>query len=261
MIAVCLKWILGDERYVQLSYADQAALELAVTMAAIVGDTVRAVTAGPEAADIVLRSALSVGADEVRRIDLDSGASSARVARNLAPALAGCRWIWCGDYSSDRGSGSVPAFLAGELHYGQALGVISVDLPASAGSPLMARRRLDGGRREVLEVRGPAVLSVEGSTARLRRASLRQSMAASKAPIPVTRADRDGDVTDHGTLRPFRPRPRVVPAPEGLSALDRVRRVTETSSTKGHGDVVELEPRPAAERIVSTLRQWQYLDQ
>lgn len=261
MIAVCLKWILGDERYVQLSYADQAALELALTMAAVTGDSVRAVTAGPEAADSVLRSALSVGVDEVRRIDLDSRAHSSAVAEGLVPALTGCRWIWCGDYSSDRGSGSVPAFIAGELRYGQALGVIAVDLPSGAGRPLVARRRLDGGRREVLEVRGPAVLSVEGSTARLRRASLRQSMAASKASIPVTRVERPADVTDHGILRSFRPRARVVPAPEGRSALDRVRRVTETTSTKGHGDVVELEPRPAAERIVSTLRQWQYLDQ
>lgn len=261
MIAVCLNWILGDERYVQLSYADQAALELALSLAATTGDSVRAVTAGPEAAETVLRSALSVGVNEVRRIDLDPSASSVTVARSLVPALTGCRWIWCGDYSSDRGSGSVPAFLAGELRYGQALGVISVDLPSGAGIPLMARRRLDGGRREVLEVRGPAVLSVEGSTARLRRASLRQSMAASKAPIPVTHVDQAADVADHGTLRPFRARARVVPAPEGRSALDRVRRITETSSSKGHGEVVDLEPRAAAERIVSTLRQWQYLDQ
>lgn len=261
MIGVCLKWIPGDERYVQLSYADQSALELALSMASAIGDGVRAVTAGPEAAETVLRSALAVGVDEVRRLDLESGASSANVAESLAPAFAGCQWIWCGDYSSDRGSGSVPAFLAGELRYGQALGVISVDLPSSAGSPLVARRRLDGGRREVLEIRGPAVVSVEGSTARLRRASLRQSMAASKVRIPVNRVDQATDISDPGSLRPFRPRPRVVPAPEGRSALDRVRRVTETSSTKGHGEVVELEPRPAAERIVSALRQWQYLDQ
>ncbi|MGA0879373.1 MAG: hypothetical protein ACO3SP_09675, partial [Ilumatobacteraceae bacterium] len=224
-------------------------------------DAVQAVTAGPRAAENVLRSALAVGVDEVRRIDLDSGTSSAAVAEYLAPALSDCQWIWCGDYSSNRGSGSVPAFLAGELRYGQALGLISVDLPSVAGSPLVVRRRLDGGRREVLEVRGPAVLSVEGSAARLRRASLRQSMAASKVRIHVNEVDQVADMADHGSLRPFRPRPRVVSAPEGRSALERVRRVTETSSTKGHGEVVELEPRPAAERIMSALRQWQYLDQ
>lgn len=261
MIAVCLKWILGDERYVQLSYADQAALELALSMAAVTGDSVRAVTAGPEAAETVLRSALSVGANEVRRIDIDPRAGSASVARSLAPALADCRLIWCGDYSSDRGSGAVPVFLAGELRYGQALGIISVDLPTGPDAELVVRRRLDGGRREVLAVGGPAVLSVEGSAARLRRASLRESMAASKASIPVTHVDEFADIADHAILRPFRPRPRVVPAPEGRSALDRVRRITESTSAKGHGEVVELDPRAAAERIMSALRQWQYIDQ
>lgn len=261
MIAVCLKWAAGDERFVQLSYADQAALELALSMAAATGDRVRAVTAGPESAETVLRSALAVGVDEVCRVELDPRATSAAAAGALARVLGDSHWIWCGDYSTDGGSGSVPAFVAGELGYGQALGVISVDLPTSAGEPVVARRRLDGGRREILELRGPAVLSVEGSAARLRRASLRQSMTASKALVPVTVPEQSPELADHGTLRPFRPRPRVVPAPEGRSALERVRRITDTSSAKGHGETVELEPRQAAERILAALRQWQYLDQ
>ncbi|MFM7756502.1 MAG: mycofactocin-associated electron transfer flavoprotein beta subunit [Actinomycetota bacterium] len=265
MIAVCLKWSLGDdrdERFVQLSYADQAALELALTTAARTGETVRAVTAGPMGADTVLREALAVGVDEVRRIELDADVPSATVAAALRSAVADCRFVWCGDYSSDRGSGSVPAFLAAELDYGQALGLIAVDLPERSDDPLRVRRRLDGGRREVLEIRGPAVLSVEGSTARLRRAPLRDTMTASRAEIPVDQPPLAAPpaVVEVGTTRPFRPRARVVPAPRGDRALDRVRMVTDTSAAKGHGEVVHLEPRPAAERIVSALRQWNYLE-
>lgn len=265
MIAVCLKWSLGDdrdERFVQLSYADQAALELALTTAARTGETVRAVTAGPMGADTVLREALAVGVDEVRRIELDADVPSAMVAAALRSAVADCRLVWCGDYSSDRGSGSVPAFLAAELDYGQALGLIAVDLPERSDDPLRVRRRLDGGRREVLEIRGPAVLSVEGSTARLRRAPLRDTMTASRAEIPVDQPPLAAPpaVVEVGATRPFRPRARVVPAPRGDRALDRVRMVTDTSAAKGHGEVVHLEPRPAAERIVSALRQWNYLE-
>lgn len=265
MIAVCLKWSLGDdrdERFVQLSYADQAALELALTTAARTGETVRAVTAGPAGADTVLREALAVGVDEVRRIELDADVPSATVATALRSVVSDCRLVWCGDYSSDRGSGSVPAFLAAELDYGQALGLIAVDLPERSDDSLRVRRRLDGGRREVLEIRGPAVLSVEGSTARLRRAALRDTMSASRADIPVGEPPHPATsaMVEVGTTRPFRPRARVVPAPRGDRALDRVRMVTDTSAAKGHGEVVHLEPRPAAERIVSALRQWNYLD-
>lgn len=266
-IAVCLKWPVsgsGDERFAELSYADQAAMEYALLTGAHFGQSVRAVTAGPAEADKILRQAVAVGVDEAYRIDLDSTSTSALVAHNLSLILGDCHLIWCGDYSSDRGSGSVPAFLAGELNIGQALGLIDVEIPASASDPLHVRRRLDGGRRELLAVQGPAVLSVEGSAARLRRAPLRATMAAANAPIttitPTTRGRLDIDAIPN--VRPFRPRPRPVAAPIGLSALDRVRQVTDIAkgSEKTRSEVVELEPKEAAERILASLRAWNHLD-
>lgn len=269
-IAVCLKWALvgsGDERYAELSYADQAALEFALLTGAHYGLPVRAVTAGPPKAEKILRHALAVGADEAYRIDLDSDSSSALVARRLAAVVDQCQFIWCGDYSSDRGSGSVPAFLAAELNIGQALGLISVDIAHSTSDPLRVRRRLDGGRRELLDVRGPAVLSVEGSAARLRRAPLRATMAAANAPIitsvPIETVSSPSEATGVPTMQPFRPRPRVIAAPRAASALDRVRQVTDISkgsSEKGRSETLELEPDEAAARILAALRTWNYLD-
>ncbi len=269
-IAVCLKWALvgnGDERYAELSYADQAALEFALLTGAHFGQPVRAVTAGPVQADKILRQALAVGVHDAHRIELDSDSSSSLVARSLAPYVADCQLIWCGDYSSDRGSGSVPAFLAAELDIDQALGLISVGIPSNTDEPLQVRRRLDGGRRELLAVRGPAVLSVEGSAARLRRASLRATMAVADTAItarPSAESLRNrGDIGIAPTLRPFRPRPRVIEAPRGDSALDRVRQVTnlaQGSSDKGRSELVELEPQEAAARILAALRHWNYLD-
>jgi electron transfer flavoprotein beta subunit len=266
-IAVCLKWALrgtGDERYGELSYADQAALEFALLTGAHFSQPVRAVTAGPPEADKILREAVAVGVNEVCRVDVDVDISSALVAQSLLDVVQDCLLIWCGDYSSDRGSGSVPAFLAAELEFSQALGLISVDIPTSTTAPLQARRRLDAGRREVLEVHGPAVISVEGSAARLRRASLRATMAASNAVIATRHAPDSihqvNEIVTAPAVAPFRPRPRVVEAPQGQTALDRVRQVTDTASAKAHGETVELEPDQAAERIMSALRLWNYLD-
>jgi electron transfer flavoprotein beta subunit len=164
--------------------------------------------------------------------------------------------IWCGDYSVDRGSGSVPAFIAARLSCDQALGLVEIEIPANAQQAISALRRLDGGRRERLEIHGPAVISVEGSTARLRRASLKGSMAAKKQDISVVSASPTA--IDMAPVRPYRPRARAVAAPVGSSALDRVKQITDTSSAKGHGETVHLEPREAAELIMKKLREWGY---
>jgi len=58
--------------------------------------------------------------------------------------------------------------------------------------------------------------------------------------------------------RPYRPRPRVLPAPVGATALDRVRALTASGTAAPHGETVTLEPADAAARILATLREWGY---
>jgi len=264
-IAVCLKWINAsgqpettdaDDRYMGISYADQAALEYALRCAERNNEDVLVVTAGPEGAEVVLRDAISRGAHRSARINIDRLSDSSTIARAIAQVVANCSQIWCGDYSADRGSGSVPAFIAAELSIDQALGLVEIEVPPDVQHPIKALRRLDGGRREQLEILGTAVISVEGSTARLRRASLKGSMSASKHIVEVVPANNSAN--DAPPMRPYRPRARAVAAPVGYSALDRVRQITDTSSAKGHGETVHLEPREAAELIVNKLREWGY---
>lgn len=258
-IAVCLKWSLPptepDERFSGISLADQAALESALVESESTGLPVTVVTAGPAGADRALREGLARGASRAIRVDLDLGAPSIDVAKALASVTADAHHIWCGDYSADRGSGSVPAYLAAITSRGQALGLVSVN---ETGGRIHAIRRLDGGRREQLRVEGSAVLSVEGSVARLRRASLAGTLSADRASIQVVQAPQ-GHV-EAPMSRPFRPRARVVSAPRGSSALDRVRQVIDTSSSTGHGETVELEPSAAAHRIIDALAEWGYLE-
>jgi len=260
MIAVCLKWVqphgTSDDRFAGISAADQSALELALRAAEVRGDEVVAITMGPAGAERALRDALACGATRAVRIDADNGSTSLDVATAIAHEVGSADLVWCGDYSADRGSGSVPAFLAARLGVDQALGLIDVDIDG-IGSQIRAVRRLDGGRREILAISGRAVLSVEGSTARLRRASLRSVIAADSASIVVRSAPSAPH--DNVELVPYRPRARVLPAPSGASALDRVRVLTDAGGTPSRSETVVLEPTDAARRILQALREWGYL--
>jgi electron transfer flavoprotein beta subunit len=247
-----------DPRFTGLSDADLAALEWALRCADAWGGTVVAVTAGPPVADSILHFALGDGA-EARRVNLTHDAPSETVAAALAPALAGCDLVWCGDHSLDRGSGSVPAYLAALLGARQALGLVAIELDGSPGV-VMATRRLDGGRRERLRVRAPGVLSVEGATARLRRASVGSWLAARRSAIDV----RPGPpVIEPGsrTTRPFRPRARVLPAPVGQTARERIVALTDTGLPAAAATTaVALAPGEAAARILAALAEWGYRD-
>lgn len=275
-VGVCWKWVSldnevdPDHRWAGVSAADEAALEVGLRLVDASPSeeaTATVVTLGPAGADAVLRDAIAVGATSAIRIDASTELDSSTVATALASQLRACDVIVCGDYSADRGTGSVPAFLADELGAAQALGLVSVDTsvapgpPAGAASgsqrtPIRVVRRLDGGRREVLDVPTPAVLSVEGSVARLRRAPLAASLASRSAPVSVVAGP-------HGRLpetevHPYRPRARSVPAPAG-DTLARVRDILAIGGADERAEVVTLEPPDAARRIVDQLRDWGYL--
>jgi electron transfer flavoprotein beta subunit len=232
----------ADARRADLSPPDAAALERARRIAEAWGGHTLAIAAGPPGIDSVLRQALAVGAD-VRRVPygpddspepgtVDAAELVADPAE-LAAALAGAlravgspALVVCGDRSARRGAGAVPAFLAHQLGAAQALGLVSLRL-ADEGAELIGERRLDGGWRERLRIRPPAVCSVEAAGVRLRRASLAAMLAAADAPIPVSPAIPASGPrrVSAGPARPYRPRPRVVPAPAG-STRDRLLALT-----------------------------------
>ncbi|MEK7425461.1 MAG: mycofactocin-associated electron transfer flavoprotein beta subunit [Actinomycetota bacterium] len=260
MIAVCLKFTArggpDDDRFSGVSAADQAALETALLLSAAGGDEVLAVAAGPRAVRRILRDALACGARRALHIECAPDGDSRDIAFELAAAVRGADVVVCGDHSLDRGSGSVPAFIAHHLHAAQALGLVSVEAPAPAAQSIKAVRRLDGGRREVLEVPLPCVLSVEGSVASLRRAALPDALASTAAAIEHRIASPPHHFAPPAVVTPFRPRARTLPAPAGDDVLGRLRLLTDAVGHSAHGEHVELTPRAGAERIVEVLREW-----
>lgn len=250
MIAVCVKSIVG-----QLSAADEAAIEMALRHSEANQQSVTVVTVGTPAADHGLRVALASGAAHAVRVDAPDDLESAAVAAALVPVVTHSAAIWCGDYSADRGSGSVPAFLAHLLQRQQALGLIGVEFD----DPMRAVRRLDGGRREHLHITGPAVFSVEGSVARLRRAALRAALAAQSSEVLPLAGLAAVGARLPANRRAYRPRARALAAPVGEAPLDRLRTLTDATAATRQGRTIEAEPRVAAQQIIAALDGWGYL--
>ena len=248
-----------DRRSSGLSLADAAALEWALRLGEAWELPVTAITAGPAEAQSVLRDAAAFGAGRLVRVPEEAGAPSEAVARSLAPLLGGAVVVCCGDYSADRGTGAVPAFLAGELAAAQALGLTRLT-PEGAGV-LVGQRRLDGGRRERLRVSAPAVISVEPGAARLRRAPLSGLMAASQATIETPATDGTTARRRVHVLRtlPYRPRPKTLPPPSGGSPRDRLLALTGSESERTPPRMVRAAPEEAADELIRYLKDQGYL--
>ena len=251
-----------DRLGVGLSPADAAGLEHALRIADAWSGRVVAVCVGPASVDPVLREVAALGVAVVRvplgdegdghRYVAELAEDERGLARTLAAAIAPFglpELVVCGDRSVDRGSGALPAYLAVELGAAQALGLVALE-PVDGERILVAERRLDAGWRERLRVPLPAVCSVEGAGVRLRRATLAGALALDGVHTPIDRslevALAAGPGLVHvGPTRPFRPRTRVLPAPEAVDP--RLRLLALTGALVAHDPPTVVEPADAAE--------------
>jgi len=256
------------------SPADFAALEHALRLAERWHAVVIAATVGPPAAGALLRTALAAGADGALRVEHAGRADGTDPIRLVggdpgpAAALAAALrhhygtpdLVMCGDRTTDRGTGSFPAFLAAQLNAQQALGAVHIE-PGDDGA-LRVTRRLDGGRREVLRANGPIVVSVEAAGVRLRRASLPTVLAGQQAPISVARPMRAMTAPRVRTLaaHPYRPRPQEMLRPTGAT-IDRLHELTGALTEQTPPTVIgPLDPGQAAEELLGYLRRHGYLE-
>jgi electron transfer flavoprotein beta subunit len=275
MIVVCMKWAAlrpdvdaltgettADTRWSGSSLADQAALELALQMATRRSTSVTVLTVGSSDAEAILRDALACGAQDVVRIDAPPTLPSQAVANNIASWIKtvgaqNIELVLCGDWSADRGSGSVPVFLAEALGLDDACGLVAIDV---SDDVVHAERRLDGGRRERLRIDLPAVLSVAGVTARLRRAPLSGLLRAKSATITVVPATFDRTDLEPVRAAPYRPRTRVLDGPStSLSPLRRVEILTGALNERTPPRKLTLDPDAAADAILEQLTSWGYV--
>lgn len=255
-----------DEPSSALSRADQAALEWALRLAGIWSGGLAALTAGRRPSERVLRTALAAGASRALRVDLAPERPSEAVARALAAGIErlGAQVVICGDMSPDRGSGAVPAYLAAHLSAAQGLGLLDIKPDSSGRAKLQAWRRLDGGRRELLTLHPPCVLSVEGSSAVLRRSSLPAVLATSSGALPIevmTPAEPTPGPAElmavGAKTMPFRPRTHLIAPPDpSLDPLQRVIALTGATSDHAPAKTVVADPQVGADSLLDALRSW-----
>lgn len=167
--------------------ADSCAVEQAILLKEASGGTVHSVTIGPKEDDVMIRMALAKGCDSSIRIEypeLDAKTHPLTIARILAAAIKGQEFdlVLTGVMAADDGHTAVGVALAEELGVPHAAMVKKVD--AGDGS-LRVVRELEGGIGEVIDIKLPAVLTVQTGINKPRYAQIMGIRAAQKKPLEV----------------------------------------------------------------------------
>ncbi len=141
---------------------DDYALEEAVQIKERTGGSVAAVTIGPEDADSTLRKCLARGADKAIRITDPKfiGSDSFATAKILQQAIKDQPFdlVLTGALAGDDGSAAVGPMLAELLGVRHVTMVKKIQLD---GNKAKVNRELEGGLEEIVEVKLPAVLTIQ----------------------------------------------------------------------------------------------------
>lgn len=165
-------------------FAVEAALQIREKNAAAKAE-ITALTLGPAAHADVLRTAYAMGVDHAVHLcdDAFGGADEIATARIIAAAVkdAGYELIVAGKHAIDYDSGQVGPALAECLGWPHAGAVIGIEWAADYKSATV-RRRIEGAE-EVVEVKLPALLTIDKGLVEPRYPSLPGLMKAKKRPI------------------------------------------------------------------------------
>lgn len=170
-----------------LNYYDEHGVEEALRIKERLGGTVTLVTAGPARAVEGLRAGLAMGADAAVHIQdaALAGLDHIGTARVLAAAIKPlpCDLVLCGKLSTDDNAGVVGPALAEFLGLPQATAVTKLEIGDGAKAAT-AHREVEGAV-ETLDVRLPAVITVERGINEPRYPSLPGIMRAKRTAVTV----------------------------------------------------------------------------
>ncbi|MFH1537364.1 MAG: electron transfer flavoprotein subunit beta/FixA family protein [bacterium] len=198
------KWVEADMHSAfRTSRFDEYAVEEALRIReAVPGAVVDAITAGPDRAKEVLRRAMGMGADGgIHILTDDRGYVSPFTTAARIAAVAGKRkydLILTGIMSEDEAQGQVGPMVAEMLGLPCATAVVSLKI-SSGSRPVYVEREIEGGCRDCLEIRLPALLTVQAGINRPRYPSLSNVMRANKAELKIF--DAGGLAVDGGRQR------------------------------------------------------------
>lgn len=185
------KWIREDDTSFDINEADNYALEEALRIKEKQGGEVVVVTLGPERAAKAVREALAKGADRGILVADDDyhQLDPLQLSASLAAVLGdeGFDLVLTGLQSDDHGFAQTGVMLAEILNYPHASIVVEI---AVSDHTLIAKRELESGWYQDVELPLPCLLTVQSGINKPRYAGMKGMMAAKKKQIK--RIDRAG---------------------------------------------------------------------
>jgi electron transfer flavoprotein beta subunit len=159
------------------------------------GGTVTVITVGPEESKEVLTRCLAMGADRALRIEDPSPSDPCRVARTLSHAAKNEAFdlILTGVQAEDDNCGQVGGRLAQMLGFRHAAIVNHVEIN---GNTARVRRELEGGIEEVLDLKLPAVLTIQTGINEPKYVSLAAILEAEDKEIKDVSSEEIGAMSE-----------------------------------------------------------------
>jgi electron transfer flavoprotein beta subunit len=178
---------------------DLVGLEAAVRLQERYGGRISVVTMGPPQAELVLREALSLGADEAILLSdrAFAGADTLATSYTLAKGIEKLHaqypvdLVLCGKQAIDGDTAQVGPGVATRLHYSQLTYVIEIEEIDESGRRIQVKRRIEGGV-QVVRAPLPALITTELELAKPRRASLPALIRSLRAEMQTWNAEALG---------------------------------------------------------------------
>lgn len=258
----------AEDIFYEVNPADRCAMEVALTLRETYGGEVSILSYGPKRVEKALRDCLAMGGDRAIRVWEEGLASSspakayllARAVESLSPDI-----VLCGSRSLDEGSGETPGAMAEFLGLPQVIGVTDLELSADRGKAVV-KRKLERGKRDIIECPLPAVLAVEAGMQQPRYAALPQLIEASRAQVGLLDGQALG--TESSELRRLdslrtvvsralpRPRPKKTFNMEsGLTAEQRMELMMSGGSRQAKSDLIEGDPQDVAKKLSAIFQE------
>lgn len=180
-------WIDGTDISWCMNHYDAHALEVALTIKDTHADvTVVALSAGPDRVRGTIRRAMAMGADTGIHLAMDTARQSAPNTTALAIARYagsnGYDLILAGAMSEDDMNGTTGPMIAAALDLPCAVAAVELvpDIPAGK---ITAACEMEGGMAEIIQLSGPAVVTVQTGRQPPRYPSLSNTLRSRRQPI------------------------------------------------------------------------------
>jgi electron transfer flavoprotein beta subunit len=222
---------------------DKNAIEEALALKDKHGANVTVITMGPPQAEVALKEAIAMGADDAILISdrAFAGSDTLATSRTLAGAVAKLDYdiVMAGRQAIDGDTAQVGPGIAESLGLPQVTYVENVEVE---GKSLKIRKALEDGY-EILEIQTPCLLTAIDSLNEPRYMQMKNIFTAYDKEVTMWNAS-DIDVNpDH----------------LGLKGSPTKVKKTWTKETKGAGELIELPAKDAAAVALSKLKEKHYI--